>query len=220
VNISPIGARAVPWLFLAVAVASGLGCAFTDVVVTPPPRASVVTGSHRGQGRAIVVRRPFTDRRSNQQCGMKKNGFNSESAKIVCASDPSLALGDLVAAELAASGFKVLRDEKQAGPTTVVLTGTLTQVFVEPTFGFASSDVETDIGLKLHAQTRDGLAADRTFYVKGDEAIMMMSDENIQRSFDSSVRQLVTSVVGAVANLLDVAQADASPPPPPSGSLP
>jgi hypothetical protein len=207
-------------LVLAVAIASGLGCAFTDVVVTPPPRASVATGSHRGQGRALVVRRPFTDRRAQQRCGMKKTSFNSESARIVCASDPSLALGDLVAAELAASGFNVLCDEKQAGPTTVVLTGTVIQVFVEPTVGLANSVVETDIGLKLHAQTRDGLAADRTFYVKGDEAAMMISDENIQRSFDSSVRQLVTSVVGAVANLLDVAQAGASPPPPPSGSRP
>lgn len=206
-------------MVLAVAIAGGLGCAFTDVVVTPPPRASVATGSHRGQGRAIVVRRPFIDRRSEQRCGMKKDAYNNDTAKIICASDPSPALGDLVAAELAASGFKVLRDEEQAGPTTVVLTGTVTQVFVEPVVGFASLNIETDIGLKLHAQTRDGLAADRTFYVKGDEAILMISDETIQRSFDSSVRQLVTSVVGAVANLLDVVQAGTSPTPPPSGSL-
>jgi hypothetical protein len=209
--------RWVAWSFL-VLVGGATGCAETEIAVKTPARATVSPGSHRGEGRLIVMLRPFADKRTEQSCGMTKSGYNTEMGKILCAEDPTVALAHLIAVELAASGFKVLGDEKRAGPSTIVLSGSLTRLFVEPKRGFFSGSIETDIELDLRARTRDGLTANRTFYVKGDNAVVTTSKENVQQSFDSGVRQLLTAVVGAVANLVDnvpapPAVARSSPPP-------
>ncbi|HEY4186844.1 MAG TPA: YajG family lipoprotein [Polyangia bacterium] len=147
--------------------------------------------------------RPFGDRRSARRCGMKKNGYNADTANVLCSSAPNFSLGDLVASELSAAGFKVLSNPNQAGPSTIVLVGTVEQLFVEPKLNYFTSSFETDVALKLSARTATGLLAERRFYVKGEEATVFASEQDMQKSLDSGVRQLVTSVVGAVANLAD-----------------
>jgi hypothetical protein len=179
------------------------GCAFGDVTVKQPTSRDVATGSHRGESRTIVLVRPFKNQRRQARCGMKKNGYNMDTANVLCDGAPEVFLADLLAGQLAAAGFRVLADPRQAGRSTIVLTGTLGQVFLEPKMDYFLATFETDISLVLTARTRAGLVATRTFYVKGNEATAFASEDDMQRSFDSGARQLVTSVVGAVANLAD-----------------
>lgn len=176
------------------------GCALTDVTLQPPQQFEVAPGSRRGQGREIVVVRPFRDARSTSRCGMKKNGYNVDSASVLCAA-PGRTIADLVADHLSQAGFRVLRDRRDASPSTIILTGSLEQLFVEPKSNYFSVEIETDVALRLRATTSYGFSAERRFYVKGDEATFFASDDDMQRSFDAGVRKLVSGVVGAVANL-------------------
>ena len=200
-------ARALVTLAVAGVVASG--CALTDVTLQPPPQFEVAPGSRRGQGREIVVIRPFKDARPASRCGMKKNGYNQESASILCRA-PASTIADLVAHHLSQAGFRVLDDRRAASPSAIILTGSLEQLFVEPKNNFFSVEIETDVALRLSASTTYGFSAERRFYVKGDEATFFAADGDMQRSFDAGVRQLVSGVVGAVANL-----SERLPPPPP-----
>ncbi len=179
------------------------GCAIPNVTLKPTPAANVVTGSRRGEGREVVLFQPFVNLRKQVRCGMKKSGENADIASVICPADPALALAELLAAELTAAGFKVLADPRQAGPSTLVLTGALEQVFLEPKASYASVTFETDISLHLTVQSAAGLLAQRRFYVKGEEATYFGANDDMQRSFESATRQLVTNVVGAVANLAD-----------------
>jgi hypothetical protein len=185
------------------ALAAIAGCAFGDVTIKPPTARDVATGSHRGQGREIVLVRPFENGRGQARCGMKKNGYNADTANVLCSAAPEVALANLVAGQLAAAGFEVLDDPADAEPSTIVLTGVLEQVFIEPKMDYFTATFETDLALKLTAKTGTGLRAARTFYLKGEEATYFASPEDMQRSLTSATRQLVLGVVGAVANLAD-----------------
>jgi hypothetical protein len=212
-------ARALVTLALAGVVASG--CALTDITLQAPQQFEVAPGSGRGQGREIVVVRPFRDARPAARCGMKKNGYNQDSASIFCRAPASM-VADLVAAQLSQAGFRVLRDRRDASPSTIILSGSLEQLFVEPKNNYFSVEIETDVALRLWATTTSGFSAERRFYVKGDEATFFASDDDMQLSFDAGVRQLVSGVVGAVANLSERLPAPPAleplvpPPPPPS----
>jgi hypothetical protein len=207
-----MGPRGSLRFFVAVATMATAGCAFTDVTLKRIPAASVATGSKRGEGREVLVFRPFVNQRKEARCGMKKNGFNADTASVLCADDPAFALADLLIGELAAAGFKVLADPLRAGPSTLVLTGALEQVFLEPKTSFVTAAYETDISLHLTVQNAAGLLAQRRFYVKGEEATYFGAEDDMQRSFESASRQLVTNVVGAVANLADRFPPEASAP--------
>jgi hypothetical protein len=196
----------------ALAASALAGCAFGDVEVRAPSAKDVSTGSHRGAGREIALQRPFLDHRAQDRCGMKKNGYNMDTAKVTCSQAPADTIAYLVAHELWAAGFKVLDDPAKAGPSTIVLSGTVEQAFVEPKLNFSYAVLETDVSLLLTARTGAGLVAERRFFVKGEEATVTASDEDIQRSYESGLRQLVTAVVSAVANLADHVPADGAPP--------
>jgi hypothetical protein len=224
---SPVSAgktAATAFAALVLTAALAAGCTFSDVTLQAPQRFDVATGSHRGQGREIVLVRPFRDGRNEARCGMKKNGYNMDSASVLCAAPASM-IADVIANHLALAGFRVLRDRRNASPSAIILTGALDQVFVEAKNNFFNIEVETDVALKLRATTTYGLSAERRFYVKGDEATVFGGDDAMQASFDSAVRQLAAGVVGAMANLAErfpppPSVAPAAPSPPASASPP
>jgi hypothetical protein len=155
-------------------------------------------------GRAIVVVSPFTDRRpDSNRCGMKKNGYNSETANVHCDSAPNAVLAQALSAELAAAGFRVFPSSKQAGPGAMILWGDLEQVFVEAKNQFLYGAIETDIALKLKVKFPSGAWYERRLYVKGAEASVFAADGDFTVSYESGVRNMVTAAVGAVANLAD-----------------
>lgn len=179
------------------------GCAFGDVTVKTPPASEIATSSRRGEGREVAVAGPFLTRRQQVRCGMKKNGYNMDTASVLCADAPERALAELLTGELARAGFRVLANPAQARRSTIVLSGVLDQLFLEPKMDYYWSTFETDVSLELTATTRSGLFARRTFYFKGEEATAFASTDDMNRSMVSGVRQLVAGVVGAVANLAD-----------------
>jgi hypothetical protein len=185
------------------ALGSLAGCALTDVTLGQPRRHALGNGSRRGESRDIVLIRPFATRRTQSRCGMKKNGYNMDTASVFCGSAPESMLADVLAGQLRMAGFNVHGDPRAAGPSTIVLTGVVDQLFVEPKNNFFSVSFEADIGLTLTAKTASGLSARRTFYVKGQEATFFASEEDMLRSLESGIRQLSFAVVGAVANLAD-----------------
>ena len=179
------------------------GCAVGDVKLGRSQWSDLQTTSRRGENREIVLVRPFGSRREERRCGMKKNGFNMDTANVLCPEPPEVMLADILSAELAQAGFKVTHDCARAGPSTIVLTPVVYQLFVEPRLYYFTATIETDIELKVTATTRSGLRADCLFYVKGEEATSFGFDDDLRRSLESAFRQLAFSVVGAVANLAD-----------------
>lgn len=189
-------------LVVVTATIGSAGCAFTDMTVDIPGPVQASPGLRRGNGRPVMVLGPFASRRHEDRCGMKKNGFNSDTANIRCSTSPEAGLPRLLADGLTAAGFKLLTSRSQVTPSTLVLTGRLDQMFIEANSNFFNSTWETDITLRLKVTTGDGLLAERTFAVKGEEATFL-SLSDAQKSFDSAAHKLVIAVVGAVANLSD-----------------
>jgi hypothetical protein len=133
---------------------------------------------------------------------MQKNGFNMATANVICREAPESMLADLLGDELTASGFTVLADPGRASRSTLMISGAVEQAFVEPKLNYGAV-AEADIALKLTVWTASGLLAERSFYVKGDEAAFFAGEAAVQKAFNSAVRQLLASVVGAIANLAD-----------------
>jgi hypothetical protein len=191
---------------VAVAVAAALcapGCALTNMTLETPPHARVTMATSVGQGREIALVVPFADRRAMpQRCGMKKNGYNMDTASILCAEPPNQWLAAVLAEELRKAGFRVATDPGQAGPGALRLEGTLTQFFLEPDVGFVTFTPEADIELRLVATAPSGLVAERRFYAKGREPAMFGTEDNFRLAADSAVRDLLVRVVIAVTELV------------------
>jgi hypothetical protein len=202
-------------LVLGMGVVPVAGCAFNDITVSAPRSFRIARGAGRGAGREVVVGEAFHDGRpETHRCGIKKNGYNAESANVFCAMPPHKMLADMLAIELSAAGFQVARDPGRAAPSAVVISGVLLQAFVEAKHDFVVAHNETDLGLKLIAKSMDGLWAERTFYVKGVDPFLFDVDGSAERSFHSGVRQMLTTTVAAIANLVEtlpVASAEVQP---------
>ncbi|HEX8107666.1 MAG TPA: hypothetical protein VF516_08045 [Kofleriaceae bacterium] len=179
------------------------GCAITTMTLETPPHARVTMATSVGEGREIALVVPFADRRATpQRCGMKKNGYNMDTADILCAEPPNQWLAALLAEELRKAGFRVAADPRQAGPGALRLEGTLTQFFLEPDVGFFTFSPEADIELRLVASAPSGLVAERRFYCKGRETALSGLEENFRLAADSAVRDMLVRVVAAVAELV------------------
>ena len=110
------------------------GCAFTDLNLEMPVTglATTVVG---GNGREISVVVPFSDERpSTKRCGMKKNGYNMDTADAICETAPATWIPSLLAEELRASGFTVIRNRKPKKMNTLVIDGTVSKIFVDHAF--------------------------------------------------------------------------------------
>jgi hypothetical protein len=178
------------------------GCAFTDMKLPLPVKGLDPTVAGGG-GREVVVTVPFADDRGVKRCGMKKNGYNMDTADIVCQGDPALWLGKLFADELRASGFRVLGADDARKPSAVRLDGGLLTVFVEPVIGAWSGSLETDLQVKLVATSDTGLRAERVFFVKGaKKGLMVVTDQPVQTAFHRATQDLLREMVQAVFELM------------------
>lgn len=176
------------------------GCALTNMTITPPP-APVGAGLTGGKQRTIAVVVPFADDRvAGDRCGMKKNGYNMDTANVYCSEEPARFLATLLARELAASGFQVVPPTAAAA---VRIEGRLVQFFVEPKVGFLTFTPEADVGVRLVATSATGLLAERDFYVKGIEESLVGTEDNFQLASNAAVRAVVKDMVAAILALLD-----------------
>lgn len=187
---------------VAVLLVASSGCALTNMKLTPP-QGPVGANLSGGRQRVIALAVPFADERPQRdRCGMKKNGYNMDTANVYCAEEPARFLATLLATELQASGFVVVAAVPPSGDA-VKLEGHLLQFFVEPKVGFFTFTPEADVHVRLVASSASGLLAERHFYVKGIETSLVGTESNFQLASDSAVRAIVKDMVAAIVSLLD-----------------
>ena len=199
--------RAMSPLLTMVLVAGSLalstGCAFVPAQIhRTPPNGTLPTTI--GRGREVLVDLPFPEgRRKLGRCGTKKNGYNMESADIVCSESPGSWLGHALAAGLVRAGFRVLTPTSPPGPSTVIVRGTVSQFFIESNMAMWDPMLEADIGLTLVLTSQSGLIATRRFYVKGEHSSAYQSEEESQAAADDATNEMVRVTVTSIGALLD-----------------
>lgn len=196
-------------LLVAVITLLSTGCAFANVDVHPPdaPPAAQLEAQGRGgpgRGREVIVHAPFADARYElTRCGMQKNGYNMDTADVKCTEAPGRWVADALAVELLRAGYKPLRADAVPGPTTIVVSGTVHQLFLEPKHDFFTLTVEGDVSARLVVSTASGLLAERGFYVKGTETGIASTEAAFQASSDQATRRIARSMVAALTQLLE-----------------
>jgi hypothetical protein len=161
-----MGRRIAP-MIAAVFLSSLAGCAFTDVPLDLPISGLAAPASG-GNGRQVVVAGPFADeRRETRRCGMQKNGYNQDTANVVCKTPPASWIADLLADELRAAGFTVVKAGAPHKPSALKVEGALLQFFVEPMAEAFGARCECDVSVRLDATSQTGLRATRIFFAKG-----------------------------------------------------
>lgn len=191
-------------LTLMVAGFLGSACAFTDVPLTLPTNAleNTIGG---GGARQVVVVIPFRDERAIRgRCGMKKNGYNMDTADAICQSDPNAWFATLLANELRAAGFRVLSESQDHKREALIVEGELLKIFVEPVIGFWTGSLEADLSFQLKASSETGLAAQRTFFVKGWKGGQLVAtNQPYQTALHRATQAVLAEMVRAIVELMD-----------------
>jgi hypothetical protein len=174
------------------------GCAYTTTTVTLPKR---LQSAPPAGGREVVLVGPFVDARFERgRCGMKKNGYNSDTADVLCVEDPGAWVALRLASELRAVGV-IVHDAPHG--SALRIEGTLLQFFSEPQPQAFTVDVETDIHVVLTATWADGAVADKELYVKGVESSAAGNDAAFQASVDDASTHMSRDLLVSVLALLD-----------------
>ena len=178
-------------------------CAFTDITVDTADTSGSLHISG-GENREIVLLVPYDDERNIQnRCGMKKNGYNMDTADVFCSTPPAQQLAEAVAEELRNAGFNVRTQGEASKASGVKIQGALLKFFVEPVIGFTTVSMETDISVHLIATSNNGLNAERTFFVKGVQSAMVATKSNFQGSVNNATAQIVKQIVTAIITLMN-----------------
>lgn len=181
---------------------TGSGCALTDMNLRAPevPQVARQCGGSRP---LITLVTPFDDiRPQKKRCGMKKNGYNMDTADIFCGADPARYLAQRLAVELDKAGFEVQHKAAAGSSDGLKLEGQLWQFFVEPKVGAFTFTPEADVHVRLFATSPSGLKAERSFYVKWEETSMVGTDDNFQIAVDKATSGAVINMTHAVQDLV------------------
>ncbi|MDB4935314.1 MAG: exported protein of unknown function [Labilithrix sp.] len=193
----------------AILVSTTTGCAFTPVDVHPPEAASPRRGanlasSKPGRNREVIVVAPFRDDRHDPgRCGMQKNGYNMDTAVVECTLEPGRWFADELALELTRAGYRPLRSDAVPGPSTIVVRGSVQQLFLEPVHHFFTLTVEGDFAAHLTVTSTSGLHAERTFFVKGTDTGMASTESTFQAAADNATHRMARAMVVSLTELLD-----------------
>lgn len=183
---------------------AGTGCAFVPVDVHPPDRPTASQKAFsRGRGRDVILVGPFADVRTDDRCGTQKNGYGHETANVNCEVVPGRWIADALAMELERAGFRVLRGDAAKGPSSVVVQGTVTTMFLEPVDAVFTRSVEADFAAKLLVTSPSGLHAERAFYVKGLDESIASTEGVFQSAADDATHQIARRMAAALIELLD-----------------
>jgi hypothetical protein len=183
--------------------ATAVGCAFTPVPLDMPV-SGLPTPLRGGNGRQVAVVVPFADQRPQaRRCGMQKNGYNQDTADAVCRVPPDRWIAELLADELHAAGFVVLAPSAARSSNTLVVEGTLLQLFVEPVAGTWVASCEADLQVRLVATSASGLRASRTFFAKGVWKGFAGVTTPFQDSLKKATDEVLGEMVSAIIELAD-----------------
>ena len=164
-----------------------------------------MTGVFGGQGRRIVVVIPFADQRSIQnRCGMKKNGYNMDTANLLCSEAPARWLAELLTQELRKSGFDATLEPPSPDPGDGLrIEGTLLRLFVEPLIGFITVSGDAEMHVELHASSKSGLVATRSFFARTSRSSVVGTLDIYQEALDSATQQMIREMVSAILALIN-----------------
>ena len=79
----------------------------------------------------------------------------------------------------------------------------LLKIFAEPVVGFWSTNVETDMNVRLVATSKTGLKAERTFFVKGELQSIIWTQGIFNDSVENGTRDLLKKMVEAILDLMN-----------------
>jgi len=150
----------------------------------------------------VVVVAPFDDARLTQRCGMQKNGHGTDTADVRCKEAPGRWMADALARELAAAGFDVLAGDAVPGRDTLIVHGTVQQLFLEPVDGLTRT-VEADFAADLVVTSSSGLRATRRFYVKGTESDLASTESVFQAAADAATEKIAKGMARALVELTE-----------------
>ncbi len=176
------------------------GCAFMDghVRLNAVPVATAATG---GAGREVIVFPVQDERDDSKRCGVKRNGFEAETADVLCEPEPSQWLGELVLRALDRAGFKVVTTQSAKSADPLRLHVKLKHLFIDQVNGVLSVALVTDAHVVIEANTQTGLSAERSFFAKSEKDVLGVVDSGLQASMDQAVEQLADEMVTALIGL-------------------
>ena len=185
------------YMFIAVSILFFTGCQTS--VLLEMPISGLNVPIEGGNGHEIIVVTPFSDNRNQKDhCGMRKNGHGFKTKEAFCNREPSEWIGQLLADELRASGFKVLDANAIRGQGTLKIEGSLLKLYVEQIVGIWTRTLETDLQVKLIVTTVNGLNAEQTFFAKGVRKGAMMGVTPYNISLKRATNELLTEMVEAI----------------------
>jgi hypothetical protein len=158
-----------------------------------------------GNQRTVVIVKPFSDDRlDTKRCGMKKNGYNMDTADAICKTTPDEWMTQLLADELRASGFNVSTEKSISNTNALIIEGSVTKLFTEPVIGMWSGSLETDIEVKLTATSASGLFAERVFFAKGiKKGVIVATAGPFLTSLKRATDEILTNMIEAIFYLMN-----------------
>lgn len=168
------------------------------------PISGLQTPLQGGAGREVVVTVPFADERAQpHRCGCQKNGYNMDTANVICRTPPAEWIADVLADELRAAGFRVVRADAPHRASALRIEGALLQLFVEPFAGTFSASCEADLSVRLVATSETGLRASRTFFAKGSWKGFSGVTGPFQVATERATQEALRAMVEAVIELMN-----------------
>ena len=194
--------RLIPLLFLLPILG---GCAFTPVDLKMPKDLNSEQKAI-GSGEEVRVHVPFEDARDSQKrCGMKKNGYNMDTADVNCTKEPELWLSHRLSDELSKAGFnsKIVRQvESKKRPRSVLVEGRLLKFFLEPKVGAFVGILEMDINLKLTIYMPGGKKAEKEFFSKGGKEVLVWTAGKYNQVLLITSKKLIDKIVSSVDEVM------------------
>jgi hypothetical protein len=181
--------------------AMSVGCVLPAVYLDLP-REGIPHPVLGGKGRQVVVSPSFEDGREiRARCGIRKGGFGSDAADVICRGSPSEWIAGLLADELKATGFEIVKEDAVHRESALHVEGTLRKIFVEPVIGPITASIETDLQVDLTVTSGNGLQAKRSFYTKRRVRTPSMQPSLFQLSLDHATQALTLEMVEAILTL-------------------
>jgi hypothetical protein len=176
------------------------GCALTDAQVRLDSSAAKLR-IRGGREREVIVL-PATDTRPDpKRCGAKRNTYGVETADVFCAPAPRQWLGQLVANGLYRAGFRVVTTKTKRAKDPLFVHLELEHLFVDPVPGMWVVTLVADVHVIVKVGTLSGLVAERSFWVKGENAVTAVADDDFQVAVDRATQRLADSIVHAILSL-------------------
>jgi hypothetical protein len=186
--------------------ATAAGCALTDHTVGAY-RTTRTTPSARAERSVILDALEYTPTMESDPdaVGVKKNGYNTITAKLYTRNGPVAWLTDAVTAELGMAGIRLERDEGAAAPHLWI---TVTQFFVEPSMGSFTAELQAvtvaDVEITFPA---DGSKYKRRFVGRDISTEGAATGDLLERRLLLSCQQALALAAEEIAKLLEAHQA-------------